>query len=64
MSGHFNKDLFEKSYGFVKDLHSHELREMEKEAAKTKDAERKAALQRLLDKRVRARALWTNLSMP
>ena len=51
--GHFNQDLFTKSFDFLKDMKVRELSEVEKELKKTKDAHRREKLQRVLKTAVR-----------
>ena len=47
-AGQLNPDLFKKSYAFVDDLKKKEKQLIQKEVRKTKNAEKKAQLQRLL----------------
>lgn len=52
LSGRLNQDLFEKSYGFVQDYQQEEKEMLKKKLAKTKNAEEKDHLKRLLTRMV------------
>eukprot|EP00124_Ichthyophonus_hoferi_P004284 Ihof_evm1s454 gene=Ihof_evmTU1s454 len=50
LSGHYNEDLFEKTYAFLDDIKKVEVEEVKKELGKTKDLDRRTQLQSLLTK--------------
>jgi len=52
LSGSFNQDLYEKSYGFLDELRAKETKALEAALAKEKDLERKEQLRQSLAKRV------------
>lgn len=51
-SGHFNSDLFKKSYSFVYEYQEAEINALKKEIASEKDPERKKKLQATLSSMV------------
>lgn len=53
LSGHFNQDLFEKSYAFLDDYKQSEQELLRKQIKKTKNPEHREELQQLLLKMVR-----------
>ncbi|KAI8915990.1 hypothetical protein EDD86DRAFT_181951, partial [Gorgonomyces haynaldii] len=44
MSGVFNPDIFDRSYGFIYEMEENELKELKKEIEKTKDLQKKQEL--------------------
>ncbi|KAI7907570.1 uncharacterized protein BX663DRAFT_491346 [Cokeromyces recurvatus] len=54
LSGHFNQDLFEKSYSFINDYKKSEMEMLKERIKKEKDADTKEQLQGLLKKMISA----------
>ena len=52
-SGTFHREMFKKAYSFLEGVKEKEKKMVEREARKTKDAERKDQLHRLIQKMVR-----------
>ncbi|KAI8991596.1 hypothetical protein BDF20DRAFT_845435 [Mycotypha africana] len=50
LSGHFNKDLFEKSYGFLKDYKNSEMEMLKQRLKKEKNPEKQEEMKHLLQK--------------
>ena len=61
--GHLNKDLFSKSFDFLKDMKERERKEMHKAMLTTKDPMKKERLQKKLKKAVSILQLLYNTCM-
>lgn len=49
--GHFNADLYSKSYSFVQDLHARETKQLRDSLEKERDPRRKDSIKRIIDRR-------------
>jgi ribosomal RNA-processing protein 36 len=54
LSGNFNQDLFEKSYGFIKEYNKSEIEMLRERIRKEKDADTQESLKKMLTKMVSA----------